>query len=34
MKKVKSGNRGSAAEGNGGPKNVDDYLAGARPFTG
>jgi uncharacterized protein YdhG (YjbR/CyaY superfamily) len=28
MKKVKSGNRSSAAKGNGAPKNVDDYLAG------
>ena len=28
MKKVKSGNRRSAAKGNGAPKNVDDYLAG------
>ena len=28
MKKVKSGNRSSAAKGNGPPKNVDDYLAG------
>jgi uncharacterized protein YdhG (YjbR/CyaY superfamily) len=28
MKKVKSGNRGSAAKGNGAPKNVDEYLAG------
>jgi len=28
MKKVKSGNRGSAAKGNGGPKTVDEYLAG------
>jgi uncharacterized protein YdhG (YjbR/CyaY superfamily) len=27
MKKVKSGNRSSAAKGNGPPKNVDDYLA-------
>ena len=28
MKKVKSGNLGSAAKGNGGPKNVAEYLAG------
>jgi uncharacterized protein YdhG (YjbR/CyaY superfamily) len=28
MKKVKSGNRRSAATGKGAPKNVDDYLAG------
>ena len=28
MKKVKSGNRGSAAKGNGAPRNVDEYLAG------
>ena len=28
MKKVKSGNRSSAAKGNSPPKNVDDYLAG------
>jgi uncharacterized protein YdhG (YjbR/CyaY superfamily) len=28
MKKPKSGNRGSAAKGNGVPKTVDDYLAG------
>jgi uncharacterized protein YdhG (YjbR/CyaY superfamily) len=28
MKKVKSGNRGSAAKGNAGPKTVDEYLAG------
>jgi uncharacterized protein YdhG (YjbR/CyaY superfamily) len=28
MKKVKSANRGSAAKGNGGPKTVDEYLAG------
>ena len=28
MKKVKSGNRRSAAKGKGAPKNVDDYLAG------
>ena len=28
MKKVKSGNRGSAAKGNGAPKDVDEYLAG------
>src|SRR6202162_1777190 len=28
MKKVKSGNRGSAAKGNDSPKNVDEYLAG------
>ena len=28
MKKVKSGNRSSAAKGNGAPKNVDEYLAG------
>jgi uncharacterized protein YdhG (YjbR/CyaY superfamily) len=28
MKKVKSGNRGSAAKGKGAPKNVDEYLAG------
>jgi uncharacterized protein YdhG (YjbR/CyaY superfamily) len=28
MKKVKSGNRGSAARGNGAPKDVDEYLAG------
>jgi uncharacterized protein YdhG (YjbR/CyaY superfamily) len=28
MKKVKSGNRGSAAKGNGAPKNVDEYLSG------
>ena len=28
MKKVKSGNRRSAAKGNGAPKNVDEYLAG------
>ena len=28
MRKVKSGNRGSAAKGNGAPKNVDEYLAG------
>src|ERR1700693_714731 len=27
MKKVKSGNRGSAAKGNGAPRNVDEYLA-------
>ena len=27
MKKVKSRNRGSAARGNGAPKNVDEYLA-------
>ena len=27
MKKVKSGNRSSAAKGNGAPKNVDEYLA-------
>ncbi len=28
MKKVKSGNRRSAAKGNGAAKNVDEYLAG------
>ncbi len=28
MKKVKSGNRSSAAKGNGAPKNVDEYVAG------
>jgi uncharacterized protein YdhG (YjbR/CyaY superfamily) len=28
MKKVKSGNRISAAKGSGAPKNVDEYLAG------
>ena len=28
MKKVKSGNRSSAAKGNGAPNNVDAYLAG------
>ena len=28
MKKVKSGNRSSAAKGNDAPKNVDEYLAG------
>src|SRR5881397_1603940 len=28
MKKVKSGNRSSAAKGNGATKNVDEYLAG------
>ena len=28
MKKVKSGNRRSAAKGHGAPKNVDEYLAG------
>jgi uncharacterized protein YdhG (YjbR/CyaY superfamily) len=28
MKKVKSGNRSSAAKANGAPKNVDEYLAG------
>ena len=28
MKKVKSGNRGSAAKGNPAPKTVDEYLAG------
>jgi uncharacterized protein YdhG (YjbR/CyaY superfamily) len=28
MRKVKSGNRGSAAKGNDAPKNVDEYLAG------
>jgi uncharacterized protein YdhG (YjbR/CyaY superfamily) len=28
MKKVKSGNRRSAAKGNGAPKDVDEYLAG------
>jgi uncharacterized protein YdhG (YjbR/CyaY superfamily) len=28
MKKVKSGNRSSAAKGNGAPKKVDEYLAG------
>jgi uncharacterized protein YdhG (YjbR/CyaY superfamily) len=28
MKKVKSGNHGSAKKGNGTPKNVDEYLAG------
>ena len=28
MKKVKSGNRSSAAKGHGTPKNVDEYLAG------
>jgi uncharacterized protein YdhG (YjbR/CyaY superfamily) len=28
MKKVKFGNRSSAAKGNGVPKNVDEYLAG------
>jgi uncharacterized protein YdhG (YjbR/CyaY superfamily) len=28
MKKVKSRNRSSAAKGKGGPKNVDEYLAG------
>jgi uncharacterized protein YdhG (YjbR/CyaY superfamily) len=27
MKKVKSGNRGSAAKGSGAPKSVDEYLA-------
>jgi uncharacterized protein YdhG (YjbR/CyaY superfamily) len=29
MKKGKSGNRRTAAKGNGAPKNVDEYLAGA-----
>jgi uncharacterized protein YdhG (YjbR/CyaY superfamily) len=28
MKKVKSGNRGSAAQGKDAPKNIDEYLAG------
>jgi uncharacterized protein YdhG (YjbR/CyaY superfamily) len=28
MKKVKSGNRSSAAKGSGAPKNIDEYLAG------
>ena len=28
MKNMKSGNRSSAAKGNGAPKNVDEYLAG------
>src|SRR3989454_1288200 len=28
MKKVKSGNRRSAAKGRGAPKNIDEYLAG------
>jgi uncharacterized protein YdhG (YjbR/CyaY superfamily) len=28
VRKVKSGNRGSTARGNGAPKNVDEYLAG------
>src|SRR6267142_4455710 len=28
MKKVRSGNRSSAAKGGGAPKNVDEYLAG------
>ena len=28
MKKLKSGNRGSAAKGKGAPKNVNEYLAG------
>jgi uncharacterized protein YdhG (YjbR/CyaY superfamily) len=28
VKKAKSGQRGSAAKGNGAPKNVDEYLAG------
>src|SRR6266852_3798732 len=28
MKKVKSGNRSSAAKGNAAPKNIDEYLAG------
>jgi uncharacterized protein YdhG (YjbR/CyaY superfamily) len=28
MIKVKSGNRSSAAKGNGAPKNIDEYLAG------
>jgi uncharacterized protein YdhG (YjbR/CyaY superfamily) len=28
MKKLKSGNRSSAAKGHGAPKNVDEYLAG------
>ena len=28
MKKVRSGNRSSAAKGKGAPKNVDEYLAG------
>jgi uncharacterized protein YdhG (YjbR/CyaY superfamily) len=28
MKKVKSGDRSSATKGKGGPKNVDEYLAG------
>src|ERR1700674_135893 len=28
MKKAKSGNRSSAARGNGAPRNVDEYLAG------
>ncbi|PYU76252.1 MAG: hypothetical protein DMG49_01745 [Acidobacteria bacterium] len=28
MKKVRSGNRSSAAKSNGAPKNVDEYLAG------
>ncbi len=28
MKTVKSGNRSSAAKGNGAPRNVDEYLAG------
>jgi uncharacterized protein YdhG (YjbR/CyaY superfamily) len=30
MKKAKTGNRRSAAKGNGAPKNVDEYLAGVR----
>ena len=35
MKKVKSGNRGSAAKGNGAPKDVDEYLAGVpKPARG
>ena len=28
MKKAKSGNRGSAAQGKGAPRNIDEYLAG------
>ncbi|HXN53521.1 MAG TPA: DUF1801 domain-containing protein [Candidatus Acidoferrum sp.] len=35
MKKVKSGNRGSAAKGSGAPKDVDEYLAGVpKPARG
>jgi len=30
MKKVKSGNRSSAAKGDGAPKDVDEYLAGVQ----